>query len=397
MEEFYYPMHSFDAMDVTIPVGQDESGFIFEPIDIAIPGLNIQENCVMRLSTGGTGSIVAVPQNHITYQGKQISALLITAGHCVANVFTGKPFINTIEAVLGHKRGAGFPEYTVIHLVNFLKDHPTASRSYSSHFRYCVPNDLALCLLLGSIDKTKLSPVIIDYSKRDFGEQTIVSGHPYFTDTGYIFPAGGTENQANLIVKLKNAFHNFNRLVNSIGRVRISNQCLLETECSTTSGMSGSPVFFVSDLNAVPIYTSYRLCGVYIGGPPLFGQAMTFEIVTNHEENPDKKATIKRLKNLRIFFKYSPNISSAFKHLIDYVAKFPFNFPGIEGHAIAVAKAIVRNNEELKRLDPKLLFNVAIPTTHPVFRKVQQYCLKFTILGARDFIDINELLGEMNE
>ena len=56
---------------------------------------------------------------------------------------------------------------------------------------------------------------------------------------------------------------------------------LLEIECSTTSGMSGSPKFIISDMNT--IYTLYRLCGVYIGGT-IIGQAITFEVFINHEQ-----------------------------------------------------------------------------------------------------------------
>ena len=217
MGEFYYTRNDFDCMGLTIPSGWNTDGIIFAATDVAMPGQNIQQNCVLSLSNGLSASILAVPQNNLTYKGEKIAALLLTSGHCIGNIFTGKFKFAHLTGILTPNRFRTNTVYPEVYLKHFLEDAHIDSLSDSTGYRYCVPSDLALCLLLGDTDKSTLREVIIDQSPRNPGDSILVSGHPYSKKSSYVIHAGEDEDTDKLTKKLIEAFHNFNCLVNSIG------------------------------------------------------------------------------------------------------------------------------------------------------------------------------------
>ena len=256
-----------------------------------------------------------------------------------------------------------------------------------------MPNDLGLCMLLGDIDKSTLREIIIDQSSRNSGDSILVSGHLCLKSPLYVIPAGKGEDTGKLKTKLNEAFHEFKCLVNSNGKVRVAGENLLELECSTTYGMSGSPVFFINDENAIPIYNSYTLCGVYVGGPPLAGQCKIVEIVRAYARNRNAQETTKLIDNLNNNTQIPPQVAYRLRKISEKINANPNNLEKIENYAVKSLRHLISANDKLKDVKSNYYFNVAIPTTHPTFQVIVHYSSNFKNLLGQDFTSAEDLIS----
>ena len=80
-------------------------------------------------------------------------------------------------------------------------------------------------------------------------------------------PALRNASEDELEKEMNKAFHNFNSIVYSVGSIIDSSDSLLDINCASVNGMSGGPVI-----------NSNKIIGVYVGGPPLYGQYQLYLI-----------------------------------------------------------------------------------------------------------------------
>lgn len=153
-----------------------------------------------------------------------------------------------------------------------------------------MPGDVAILLLVvdyGKIDKYRLD----NSSKVKPGIDCIVSGYPYKPQNIlycvpqlYELSDSAIESEANSI------FCDFTGKVYAVGNVENINNGIIEVSCSTTNGMSGSPII-----------SNRKVIGVYVGGPPVQGQRECLKILQRLARRENPLEIFEDLRNL-IFF-----------------------------------------------------------------------------------------------
>lgn len=124
-----------------------------------------------------------------------------------------------------------------------------------------------------------------------------------------------------LTVLVKKIFNRFSGIVFSHGSVIDHNTALLEVDCSTTCGMSGSPII-----------SNGKCIGVYVGGPALPGQKELIDIIRSIGANKFYKAfqIMKSIIRYEQFYEekiFNELISSPYAKIVKLFAKIESNAP----------------------------------------------------------------------
>ena len=139
-------------------------------------------------------------------------------------------------------------------------------------FEYFLPGDIAL-LLLFSNNQIDLNyyPISQDIN---LNESCFVSGYSKRPED-LLCCCPQLDIDDDYSIKIIEAFHDFDKLVYAEGKVKSCSNLIVDIECSTTNGMSGSPIVMNS-----------KFIGVYVGGPPLPGQRFLQNLIeyTNRDQ-----------------------------------------------------------------------------------------------------------------
>ena len=380
MEELMFPMHMlrpYGFGDVLL-TQRSESGVLIlknEPRDCpcsgSIPGTTV------KFCSGGSGFLVSTRQS-LRIGSTFIPGLILTAAHVVCDVLTNQPTEDYfwVELENGKVRRAFF-------LKSYLADYPEELVSRTTGCEYCLPGDVAI-LVLTSEDDLSLNSYDLYIGDRPTEGNCFVSGYPERSRYINYCPQLRCDKESKK--KIERAFHGFKKIVYAEGEIEFCNN-LIEVSCSTTNGMSGSPVVFGS-----------KAIGVYVGGPPLPGQRLLLMLQKMIKEGKIQEAYDKRNELLNYETFYPPNF---FDKLIYKIEKCYFT-----------SKDKLRNKKKLliKKLDSKLskcvltsknkevfITNTGISVFHPLFQDLARRINLFQSLYTNMFNSIDEVLTYLNK
>jgi hypothetical protein len=118
-----------------------------------------------------------------------------------------------------------------------------------------------------------------------------VSGYPKKpADFSYVIPQIDSSDQSELEKKANEIFCNFKGHVYSEGKVESDLNGIIEISCSTTNGMSGSPILI-----------DKKVVGIYVGGPPNPGQRELVEILQRLSRKEDLRMILEDIDWLKKF------------------------------------------------------------------------------------------------
>ncbi|OMJ71682.1 hypothetical protein SteCoe_30051 [Stentor coeruleus] len=232
---------------------KEQSGILFEEPTIIVKE---EKNFILYFDRGTAFVIEKFSQPfEIINKNSYAIGFALTAAH---TCFLGPMYTETIPG----KILCGFNKNTMKTmelwpLKSWCEDLNSELRASNGNF-YCLPGDVALCLIVSKNMHIDISEIPI--GRCDIGTECSVFGFPSIkiSNPQTIYPYLMNEKDAE--DKIKYVFHKNRVLVESKGIV-LCNEDLLEVSCSGIFGMSGSPV----------IVNGYFV-GIFIGGPPLPGQ-----------------------------------------------------------------------------------------------------------------------------
>lgn len=134
--------------------------------------------------------------------------------------------------------------------------------------KYCLPGDLAILLVevkLGIANPYELATA----NDIKLYAPCVISGYPCEpVNSNYCFPQ--LEGSDSTLIKKAafSIFYGFNSKVYAKGRIESGRNRLIEISCSTTNGMSGSPII-----------SEGKVIGVYVGGLHIPGQRECIKIL----------------------------------------------------------------------------------------------------------------------
>ena len=399
MEDWHFPFHMINSNyfgDVAIPIRQ-ASGITFEPTQINSP--DDFTNAVFQISNSGTGFLISISEIEINGVLRKVG-LLVTAAHVVLNLHEGLPKSGPFRCSLGSDEDNAY----------FLREFATSSsiqhKCQSTNSDYCLPGDVAILLILLENCKPLGFFEPIDLRMITSSMPCYVSGFPLSPiDPKYSiqYPSLSDSHIEN---KMYCIFHKFKRMVFSHGQVVHENDTLIEISCSTTSGMSGSP-----------IVSQGKYLGIYVGGPALAGQRELMLIINKVHEGKfgevfsliDSLAAYDHLYELPVFSAY---IRKFEVHIVYILGKIEM---GIELNYIEdsllnrFTSTSYMKNEEIKYfvnysfdLMYKLVWtykerdaycaNIGISHKNDVFRQVDHCVQGFKELRGLSFTDVNHLI-----
>jgi hypothetical protein len=184
-----------------------------------------------------------------------------------------------------------------IPFLNFFDRSPIPSVS-SIGTKYCVSNDLRLFLLIVD-DPSLYNEININPQILSFNGKCVIPGHPRRLLNSYIYPASYQKNESIITSKFNQTFITLN--INSEEVIHGKNGNILELKASTTSGMSGSPVFKINESKLSPSYRNYEFLGVYVGGPLILGQHEILEITRSCINTRNRNSALKDFNLIKSF------------------------------------------------------------------------------------------------
>ena len=266
MEDWHFPFHMINSTyfgDVAIPIRQG-SGIFFEPTEINTP--HDFTNAVFQIGHGGTGFLISISETEINGVLQKVG-LILTAAHVILDFDQGLPSSNSFGCFLGDDNDDAY------FLREFLSTSTIQHKCQSTNSEYCLPGDVAILLII--LENCKPSGFFepIDLPKIVSSMPCYVSGFPsYPIIPKYGIPYPNLTN-SQIQRKMNDIFHNFRGMIFSHGQVIHENDTLIEISCSTTSGMSGSP-----------IVSQGKYLGIYVGGPAIPGQRELMLIISKVHE-----------------------------------------------------------------------------------------------------------------
>ena len=332
---------------------------------------------MVKFGSEGSGFLVSTCQS-LRIGSKFIPGLILTAAHVVCDVLTYQPTEDYffVELENGELCYAFF-------LKSYLVDYPEELVSRTTGCEYCLPGDVAV-LVLTSEDDLSLNSYDLYIGDRPTEGNCFVSGYPERSRYINYCPQLRCDKESKK--KIERAFHGFKKIVYAEGEIEFCNN-LIEVSCSTTNGMSGSPVVFGS-----------KAIGVYVGGPPLPGQRLLFILEKMIEEDRIQEAYDKS------------------KELLMYEASYPQNFFSEIIYDIEVCCFASKNELTCKKsllnikLDSKLYkcvttykdkevfkTNTGISVFHPLFQDVAIKIDLFQSLDQDFFHSIDDVLAYLNK
>lgn len=281
MEDFLYPMHMLHNVgigDVAIS-HENAAGQLYFQETKTVESPGAKKNVLVNFLNGGTGFIIGKKKISIGQTIKKL-ALVLTAGHVVCDSETLTPLSKDIFCYL---ENGGLRK---IHLIDFfMKSFPYDLQSSLTSAFYCLPGDIAILLLeveIGKIDYYEISSDI------KLGMDCFVSGYPKKPkNLRYCLPqlVNNTDNE--VYNEANRIFCYFDKKVFAEGKIESENNGLLEVSCSTTNGMSGSP-----------IVSEGKFVGIYIGGPPVPGQRESLRIIHRLYKNENPTEIFRDIRDL---------------------------------------------------------------------------------------------------
>ena len=333
---------------------------------------------MVKFSSEGSGFLVSSRQS-LKIGSIFIPGLILTAAHVVCDVLTNQPSKNyfCVELENGELCYAFF-------LKSYLVDYPEELVSRTTGCEYCLPGDVAV-LVLTSEDNLSVNSYDLYIGDRPTEGNCFVSGYPERSRyINYCCPQLGCDKESKK--KIERAFHGFKKIVYAEGEIEFCNN-LIEVSCSTTNGMSGSPVVFGS-----------KAIGVYVGGPPLPGQRLLFILEKMIEEDRIQEAYDKSKELLMYEASYPQNI---FSEIIYDIEDCRFGSEDeLEEKKISL---IIKLNSTLYNcvttFKNKEIFktNTGISVFHPLFQDVAKKIDLFQRLDQDSFNSIDEVLAYLNK
>ena len=244
-----------------------------------------------------------------------------------------------------------------IFLKSYLADCPENLVSNRTGCEYCLPGDVAI-LVLTSKNDLSLNSYDLYIGDRPTEGNCFVSGYPKRPPAiEYCCPQLTFDEE--LENKVERAFHGFKKIVYAEGEIEFCNN-LIEVSCSTTNGMSGSPVVFGS-----------KAIGVYVGGPPLPGQRLLLILEKMIKEGKLQKAYNKRNNLLKFETFYTPNFFSQLIYDIEvcrFASKKELTFK--KNLLIVMLISTLFNCVEAFKYKEIFKTNTEISVFHPLFQDV---------------------------
>ena len=268
--------------DVLISIPDLKHGFVIKETSSS-PAQGCVPDATLEFLTGGTGFMIHIFPD-LMVENYYVLGIALSALHVVCSLddFQPKDFPFRAYSEKGEKLDLWF----IKHYAETFTDE-CISPTFGN--RYCLPGDVAV-LLVTSLNRIKLGHYNIanECQVNDF---CFISGYPKRPDDiFYCSPQHSSiPNFRNVI---KRAFNNFEGLVYSSGRVNNRNNEVIEIDCSTTNGMSGSP-----------IVRNEEIIGIYVGGPPIIGQRELFQIYRKLNSELILDA-FNQLKSLKLYHQY---------------------------------------------------------------------------------------------
>lgn len=383
--------------DIAIPI-RTSTDILFKPTSVTPPeGFR---GAVFEFGCGGTGFLISISEIQINGAIKNVG-LLLTAAHVVFDIMKGKPKKLEFSCKLENQKETAYL------LKEFSSNSTADHRSNITDSLYCLPGDVAI--LLVSLDNCRASMYFepFDQPSKAIGMDCYIPGFPKEPPNfSYCIPNQNLFNDK-LSILANKIFNNFSGIVFSHGSVIDQNDKLLEVDCSTISGMSGSPIVFQG-----------KYIGVYVGGPALPGQKELIDAIKCvGAENYAKAAQV--LNSTICYDKFYD--FQIFKRLlknplvknIDIFAKVQLN-----------AKMSIQERKKLKKLNKNhtlrnyqltnclelcytLLYelvcyyndrsnykaNLGISYENEVFREVELYVEKFLSIKTEIFSSMNDVVS----
>jgi hypothetical protein len=264
-------MHKRVFGEVALRTRQLDGSFDDKITKICSSG-DVPEKCIISFNRqGGNGCILKKFITPIFVQEYSLFAIAIavTAAHVVCDPISG--YIDS-DKITGRIKGIPVI-FECVKLIDLLKIVTSSSPCSNGNPYLLNEGDLALLLVLSPSDTVELNEIDIEQVPVSLNTMCYLSGIPYGmkTDLNYSYPYAVDEDEAKK--RMIRIFHSPSELIVSEGCVVASNQ-FLEINCSTCSGLSGSPLF-----------SNNKLIGIFCGGPPLPGQKELFNaVMCLHEE-----------------------------------------------------------------------------------------------------------------
>ena len=332
---------------------------------------------MVKFCTEGSGFLVSTRQS-LRIGSKFIPGLILTAAHVVCDVLTYQPTEDYffVELENGELCYAFF-------LKSYLVDYPEELVSRTTGCEYCLPGDVAV-LVLTSEDDLSLNSYDLYIGDPPTEGNCFVSGYPKRPPAiNYCCPQLTFDKESKK--KIEKAFHGFKKIVYAEGEIEFCNN-LIEVSCSTTNGMSGSPVVFGS-----------KAIGVYVGGPPLPGQRLLLILEKMIKEGKLQKAYNKRNNLLKFETFYTPKFFSKLIYHIK-VCRFASKNELEEKKSLLTIKLDSKLYKCVTTYKDKEVFktNTGISVFHPLFQDVAIKIDLFQNLDQNMFNSIDEVLVYLN-
>lgn len=399
MEDMFYPLHMWNMKgfgDVAIPVRQS-NGASFNSTTTVVP--NDFKNSVLKMHEGGTGFLISISEIQINGVLEKVG-LMLTAAHVVLDLHECRPKMQAFKCKLnGEKQMA----YLVKEFVSdTTEDHPCISTNSS----YCLPGDVAV--LFVTLNKARTYDFYHPLLPTN-GANCYIPGFPSCPQNlKYCIPNRNSTNDE-LKKVANNIFCNFAGIVYSHGEIVNCNEKIVEISCSTTSGMSGSPIL-----------SQGMYIGVYVGGPALPGQKELMDAIRLIESAKYSEAfdTLSSTLNYEIFYD-----DPVFYNLLTYHAQLLGILSKVQKNIQLTSKEnseleFVNRYPNIKKDNLKLLMNsandllyklvwtykdrlnyianIGISYRNNIFRRVDTLIQGFLSCSNSSFANIHEAISYIN-
>ncbi|OMJ71450.1 hypothetical protein SteCoe_30333 [Stentor coeruleus] len=270
--------------DIAIQDKKAPGSLIFQKTSLIRPN-EAKKNVLINFNGGGTGFIIS--KNKIFIGGKRKKlAIVLTAGHVVCNFVTLEPYEKYFSCMLedGNKAEAYF-------IKSYMKNYPDEHKSIFTNGYYCLPGDMAILLLVVH-GKAKIHTYRLAKKSTIISNSACtISGYPCIPNNfRYCIPQLEALTQVEIENEARNIFCNFNNRVYAEGKIENIDNGIIEVSCSTTNGMSGSPIIL-----------NRKVVGVYVGGPPIPSQRECIKIIQRLERKENPCEIFEDVRNLVLF------------------------------------------------------------------------------------------------
>lgn len=400
MEDMFYPLHMNNMKgfgDVAIPIRQS-NGASFNPTTTVVP--NDYKNSVLKIHQCGTGFLISISEIQINGAVEKMG-LMLTAAHSVLDLHEGIPKKQPFKCKLNREK----------HLAYLVKEFASETTedhlSATTNSKYCLPGDVAV--LIVTLNKARTYEPYQPLFPAN-GMNCYIAGFPSCPpNLNYCIPNKNSSNDE-LIIKANNVFCNFPGMLYSHGEVINCNEKIVEITCSTTSGMSGSPILCQG-----------RYIGVYVGGPALPGQKELMDTIKfigsgKYSDAFDALSSTVSYDNFYedpVFFRL---LGVSYVKLLEILSKAQKNsmLTSIENAEIEFLNrhpnAQKRELESLMNVVNELLYtlvwvykdrlnyiaNIGISYRNNIFRRIDASNQGFLSCGNSSFANIHEVVSYIN-